>query len=156
MASNVVNRYAFKFRYDRGNIMINKRVIRKPTITKCNQQNNVVVDGYMSSEMLYNEMTKGGRVAIDYIEKLKAQYNEQGQKEIENNEDFEGQLSRAFHTQKEKIEAHFQQQQAVKKLQEAQLDYNNKYNQLKQAEERYNEAMKYAEKQESKPNEAIT
>lgn len=120
--------------------MRNKRVIQKPNITKCAQLNNVVVDGYMSSEMLYNEMTKGGRVAIEYIEKLKAQYNQEAQNKIENDIEFEAQLSKAYRNEREKIDAHYEQTQALKKVNEAQIKYNNEYEKLKKAQEEYERA----------------
>lgn len=98
-----------------------------PTIT--GEEDNTIVDGYLTPSMLYKEMSQGGRVAIDYIEKLKenmSQADSQALYEQINSDEFQAQLQKASKISKEKVEIMFEKSQAEARLRDKLKDFKDK------------------------------
>lgn len=116
----------------------------KPTI--CKQEHNTITDGYMTPVMLANEMTKGGTVAVDYIEKMKqamSQTDAQALQEQMNSAEFQAQLQKASKISKEKVEIMYEKAQANGRLRDKIKDFKDKQAKYMKS---YEEAEKELEK----------
>lgn len=112
-----------------------------PNILICEQEDNTIVEGYMTPAMLQAEIQAKGQIAVDYIEKTKAQMKEEDKlSNIEqmNSVDFQKQLEYASSVSKEKVEQIYEKRNAERKLKNAVENFKRK-------QQEYNEAYKKAE-----------
>ena len=112
-----------------------------PKILICDQEDNTIVDGYMTPAMLQAEIQAKGQIAVDYIEKVKAQMKEEDRlSNIEqmNNQEFQKQLEYASNVSKEKVEQIYEKRNTERKL-------KNAIENFKRKQQEYNEAYKKAE-----------
>lgn len=118
-----------------------KRTKNHPNILICSQEDNTIVDGYMTPAMLQAEIQAKGQIAVNYIEKLKENMKAEDIKATQeqiNSEEFQKQLEFASSISKEKVEQIFEKRQAEARLKKAVANFRQKQNE-------YNEAYKKAE-----------
>lgn len=115
-----------------------KRVNNYPQILICEQEDNTIVEGYMTPAMLQAEIQAKGQLAVDYIEKVKEQMkNEDKIANLQQMEsiEFQKQLEYASSVSKEKVEQIFEKRNADRRL-------KNAIENFKRKQKEYNEAYK--------------
>lgn len=100
----------------------------------CDQKNNTITKGYVSSEQLHKMLEKSGISTVSYIEKIKNSLSEEdikAQTEQIASEEFRQQLYKAVDTAKEKINQIYEKAHLSQRLGDARKEIERQANHIR-------------------------